>query len=119
MRRIQQYTRMAGIDPDDNDAMAILNGLEPVSLEPAKETDSLGIPKSCGKPLCAPGAHHPLCSMNSEKPVAAQPLTVEQVHRAMVALNQASNGDLQPTEHEMRVAIEAACGIGVEKASGT
>lgn len=75
MRRIQQYTRMACIDPDDNDAMAILNGLDPVSQGPAKETDSLGIPKSCKKPLCAPGAHHPLCSMYSEKPVAAQPLT--------------------------------------------
>ena len=25
--------------------------------------DSLGIPLSCGKPLCAPGAHHPLCRL--------------------------------------------------------
>lgn len=33
IRRIQQYTRMACIDPDDNDAMAILNGLEPVSQD--------------------------------------------------------------------------------------
>lgn len=26
--------------------------------------DSLGSPKSCGKPLCSPGDHHPLCNMS-------------------------------------------------------
>lgn len=38
--------------------------------EPVKEaTDSLGIPKSCGKPLCAPSDHHPLC--DKAEPVKA------------------------------------------------
>lgn len=27
------------------------------------ETDSLGMPLSCGKPLCSPGKHHPLCNL--------------------------------------------------------
>lgn len=30
---------------------------------PEAETDDLGIPKSCGKPLCSPSKHHPLCDL--------------------------------------------------------
>jgi hypothetical protein len=28
-------------------------------------TDGLGIPLSCGKPLCSPGHHHPLCGLSA------------------------------------------------------
>ena len=40
-----------------------------------------------------------------------KPLTDEMVHKAMVALNTQSCGELQPTFEEMKVAIEAANGI--------
>lgn len=35
-------------------------------------TDSLGMPTSCGKPLCAPDEHHPLCKLHQpvERPAA-------------------------------------------------
>lgn len=32
--------------------------------EPGAEVDSMGIPTSCGKPLCSPDAHHPLCKLH-------------------------------------------------------
>lgn len=35
----------------------------------AEPTDSMGIPLSCGKPLCSPGDHHPLCKLH-KKPQA-------------------------------------------------
>ena len=38
----------------------------------------------------------------------AQPLTDEMVHKAMIALNTESCGELQPTFEEMKAAIEAA-----------
>lgn len=31
--------------------------------DPGAEVDSMGIPTSCGKPLCSPDEHHPLCSL--------------------------------------------------------
>lgn len=37
---------------------------------PPKLTDSMGMPVSCGKPLCSPDDHHPLCKL-AEQP--AQP----------------------------------------------
>ena len=40
-----------------------------------------------------------------------KPLTEEMVHKAMIALNTQSCGELQPTFEEMKVAIEAAHNI--------
>ena len=37
-----------------------------------------------------------------------KPLTDEMVHKAMIAINTASFGELQPTFEEMKAAIEAA-----------
>lgn len=34
-------------------------------------TDSMGMPVSCGKPLCSPGDHHPLCKL-AEQPAPVQ-----------------------------------------------
>jgi hypothetical protein len=45
-------------------------------------------------------------------PTQRKPLTDDMVHRAMIALNTASCGDLQPTFEEMKSALEAAHGIG-------
>jgi len=39
-------------------------------LPPESETDSLGMPKSCGKPLCSPSKHHPLCDLAAPKPLS-------------------------------------------------
>ena len=36
-------------------------------------TDSMGIPLSCGKPLCAPGDHHPLCNLAQPAAQAVAP----------------------------------------------
>ena len=33
----------------------------------AEPTDSMGIPLSCGKPLCSPGDHHPLCKLHKKQ----------------------------------------------------
>jgi hypothetical protein len=38
-------------------------------------TDSMGMPLSCGKPLCAPGDHHPLCKLATPP---AQPAPVQE-----------------------------------------
>ena len=40
-----------------------------------------------------------------------KPLTDEMVHQAMIAINTASCGELQPTFEEMKAAIEAAHNI--------
>jgi hypothetical protein len=45
-------------------------------------------------------------------PQARQPLTDEMVQRAMLALNTASCGELEPTVDEMKAALEAAHDIG-------
>ena len=34
-----------------------------VAFQPSEPTDGMGIPLSCGKPLCSPGDHHPLCRL--------------------------------------------------------
>jgi hypothetical protein len=44
-------------------------------------------------------------------PPQRKPLTDDMVHRAMLALNTASCGELEPTVDEMRAALEAAHGI--------
>lgn len=52
-------------DPVDVANLAMMlsqNGQRIEATEPVKEeTVDLGIPKSCGKPFCAPNDHHPLC----------------------------------------------------------
>lgn len=40
-----------------------------------------------------------------------KPLTDEMVHKAMIAINKASYGEIQPTFEEMKAAIEAAHNI--------
>lgn len=35
-----------------------------VNATPESAVDSMGIPTSCGKPLCSPDAHHPLCKLH-------------------------------------------------------
>ncbi|MBU0917866.1 MAG: hypothetical protein KKD97_16090 [Gammaproteobacteria bacterium] len=48
--------------------------------EPGAEVDSMGIPTSCGKPLCSPDEHHPLCKLHqpaaqaTPEPVAWKPI---------------------------------------------
>ena len=49
---------------------------------------------------------------NTPAPPQRKPLTEDMVHRAMIALNTSSCGELQPTYEEMKAAIEAAHGIG-------
>ena len=44
-------------------------GEHKVQQPQAEPTDSMGIPLSCGKPLCSPGDHHPLCKLH-KKPQA-------------------------------------------------
>ena len=51
------------LDPSD--------GLKPkrYAPQPAQQqepTDSMGMPVSCGKPLCSPGDHHPLCKLAAQ-----------------------------------------------------
>lgn len=45
------------------------------SRDEAAQTGEMGIPKSCGKPLCSVDEHHPLCRLHKqpEKPAAQQP----------------------------------------------
>ena len=46
---------------------------QPAPQQDAQEpVDSMGMPLSCGKPLCAPGNHHPLCKL-APPPPAPQP----------------------------------------------
>ena len=46
---------------------------QPAPQQEAQEpVDSMGMPLSCGKPLCAPGNHHPLCKL-APPPPAHQP----------------------------------------------
>lgn len=41
---------------------------------PAAQTDSMGMPTSCGKPLCSPDERHPLCKLHKpvERPAAQE-----------------------------------------------
>lgn len=43
-------------------------GRASLPTQPAAQTDSMGMPTSCGKPLCSPDEHHPLCRLH--KPAA-------------------------------------------------
>ena len=38
-----------------------------VAFQPSEPTDEMGIPLSCGGPLCSPGDHHPLCKLSWTK----------------------------------------------------
>lgn len=46
--------------------LALPGGQVPKSANatPEPAVDSMGIPTSCGKPLCSPDAHHPLCKLH-------------------------------------------------------
>jgi hypothetical protein len=61
------------------------------SAERGEPVDSMGMPLSCGKPLCAPRDHHPLCKLAT--PPAAQRqwvgLTDEEIEKACVPLGAA------------------------------
>lgn len=54
-------------------AWALAEQPAPAQQEP---TDSMGMPISCGKPLCSPGDHHPLCKL-AEQPAPAAPVQQE------------------------------------------
>lgn len=45
-----------------------------LTQRPAAQTDSMGMPTSCGKPLCSPDEHHPLCKLHKpvERPAAQE-----------------------------------------------
>ena len=47
----------------------------PPQTEP---TDSMGMPTSCGKPLCSPGNHHSLCKL-AEQPAHSEQDTVQRL----------------------------------------
>jgi hypothetical protein len=42
------------------------------ALDDMDAVNSMGIPLSCGKPLCSPKNHHPLCKLAAPKPEPAQ-----------------------------------------------
>ena len=48
----------------------------PAAPEQQEPTDSMGMPVSCGKPLCSPGNHHPLCAQasNAQQAEAQEPV---------------------------------------------
>lgn len=63
----------ASYTPNENDKALLLDAFmgfdfspclsaAPAAPEQQEPTDSMGIPVSCGKPLCSPGDHHPLCA---------------------------------------------------------
>ncbi|WP_243021723.1 DUF4406 domain-containing protein [Simplicispira sedimenti] len=55
---------------------------QPAPQQEAQEpVDSMGMPLSCGKPLCAPGNHHPLCKL-APPPPAPQPSPTPQADSA-------------------------------------
>lgn len=55
---------------------ALVRADERALAAPVQEPiDSMGMPLSCGKPLCAPGDHHPLCKLAT--PPSAQPAVPE------------------------------------------
>jgi hypothetical protein len=70
--------------------------------------DSMGMPLSCRKPLCAPGDHHPLCKL--AKPPAAQRtwvgLTDDEIIDVIHPLVMADMPE-QATDYEIARAIEA------------
>ena len=55
----------------------------PLYAAPQPETtDGMGIPSSCGKPLCSLVEHHPLCKMHQPQPAAQpdrQPMTEKEI----------------------------------------
>jgi|GEM_PF-4383041 len=62
-------TGTCGTSPNDKRALCNRNAPQPAQQEPV---DSMGMPLSCGKPLCSPGDHHPLCKL-AEQPAQQEP----------------------------------------------
>ena len=54
----------------DHGTLLVPNAPQPAQQEPV---DSMGMPLSCGKPLCSPGDHHPLCKL-AEQPAQRKPM---------------------------------------------
>ena len=73
-----------GCDSSEHDlkaaAFALPHSSSPlaVSIVPAagEPVNCMGVPTSCGKPLCSPGDHHPLCRL-ARQPVPADQLLAE------------------------------------------
>lgn len=75
--------------PAEADVLAVVHaGASAMAAQPATEqagsrTDGMGVPLSCGKPLCSPGGHHSLCHLASQPATApvvpAGPLTIERL----------------------------------------
>lgn len=63
--------------PAEADVLAVVHaGASAMAAQPATEqagsrTDGMGVPLSCGKPLCSPGGHHSLCHLASQPATAA------------------------------------------------
>lgn len=62
--------------PAEADVLAVVHaGASAMAAQPATEqagsrTDGMGVPLSCGKPLCSPGGHHSLCHLASQPATA-------------------------------------------------
>jgi len=72
---------LGALDYGDNAITAIKQALAaPVVQKPIEPADGMGLPLSCGKPLCSPGDHYPLCRLATppaqpeRKPLTVQPL---------------------------------------------
>jgi len=86
-----------GCPPSTAVGVEIMRG----ALAKREPTDSMGIPLSCGKPLCAHGDHHPLCKLATPpaaQPAAAQEPVGEIVCDALGALRTQWNDDWSPNE---------------------
>lgn len=59
---LSDYPEEGSIALTGDDAR-IMHATAPQPAAQAEPTDSMGLPLSCGKPLCSPGAHHPLCAL--------------------------------------------------------
>ena len=59
-----------------SEALTASKAVSESAIQPHEGCDSLGIPLSCGGPLCSPKQHHPLCK-EYVQPVAAKAVTSE------------------------------------------
>jgi hypothetical protein len=72
------YTREKGWTP-----LYTTPPTQPAVQEPV---GSMGMPLSCGKPLCAPGDHHPLCKLATPPAAPVQPVaSLKEVDVLMMA----------------------------------
>lgn len=91
-----------------------------LSNKPAddKATDSMGMPVSCGKPLCSPCDHHPLCDMH--KPAAPpapqapdwQALYADTLAKLMICKDQLTRERIGLTSAQRRTIRTAADNLG-------